>query len=375
VCKADPLSTADAARGRKPLPSHRLNYGELAMKHLLPRLLCLLALAPLGVAQAGGPPHYRITHQVSLPGDEGWDYLVYDQGGRRLFVSHGTHVLVVDGDKLTVTGEIADTPGVHGIALAPDLGRGYVSAGRAGTVVVFDLKTLARLKEIKVTGENPDAILYDPATQRVFTFNGRGRNATAIDARSDEVVGSVALDGKPEFAVTDAKGHVYVNLEDRNSLAQLDPQKLAVRSVWPLAGCEEPSGLALDAAHGHLTPVCGNKVMAVVDAASGKLLGSAPIGAGVDAAAFDPGTGLAFASCGEGVLTTVHLGPSGSPQLVQSAATQRGARTMALDLEKHRVFLVTADFGPPPPATAAQPHPRPSLVPGSFRLLVLESGS
>ena len=345
------------------------------MKKLLPRLLCLLALAPLAAAQAAGTSHYRITHQVSLPGDEGWDYLLYDQAGHRLFVSHGSRVLVVDGDKLTVTGEIPDTPGVHGIALAQDLGRGYVSAGRAGTVVVFDLRTLARLKEIKVTGENPDAILYDPATHRVFTFNGRGRNATAIDARTDEVVGTVALDAKPEFAATDGKGRVYVNLEDRNSLAELDPQKLAVLAVWPLAGCDEPSGLALDAVHGHLIPVCGNKVMAVVDAASGKMLGSAPIGAGVDAAAFDPGTGLAFASCGEGVLTAVHIGSSGRPEVEQSAATQRGARTMALDLEKHRVFLVTADFGSPPAATAAQPHPRPSIVPGSFRLLVLESGS
>jgi len=346
------------------------------MRHLFPPLMCLLALVPLTAAQAAGKaPHYHLTHQVSLPGDEGWDYLLYDQAGRRLFVSHGSRVLVVDGEKLTVTGEIADTPGVHGIALAPDLGRGYVSAGRAGTVVVFDLKTLARLKEIKVTGDNPDAILYDPATHRVFTFNGRGRNLTAIDARTDEVVGTVAVDAKPEFAATDGKGRVYVNLEDRNSLAALDPQKVALLATWPLPGCDEPSGLAIDAAHERLFPVCGSKVMAVVDGASGKVLGSAPIGAGVDAAAYDPGTRLAFASCGEGVLTVVRIARSGRPEVVQSLTTQRGARTLALDLEKHRVFLVTADFSPPPPATAEQPHPRPSIVPGSVRLLVLESGS
>jgi DNA-binding beta-propeller fold protein YncE len=345
------------------------------MKHLLPPLVCLLALPLAGAASAAGTPHYHITHQVALPGDEGWDYLLYDSQGHRLFVSHGSRVLVVDGEKLSVVGEIPDTPGVHGIALAPDLGRGYVSAGRGGFVVVFDLKTLARLKEIKVTGENPDAILYDPATHRVFTFNGRGRNATAIDARTDEVAGTVALDAKPEFAASDGLGRVYVNLEDRSSLALLDPHKVSVLSVWPLAGCEEPSGLAFDAVHGRLMPVCGNKVMAVVDAASGRLLGTAPIGAGVDAAAFDPGSGLAFASCGEGVLTVVHIGSSGAPEVVQTVATQRGARTMALDLETHRVFLVTADFSPPPPATAAQPHPRPSMVPGSFRLLVLESDS
>jgi len=345
------------------------------MKQLLPRLLCLLALVPLAAAQAAGTTHYHITHQVSLPGDEGWDYLLYDQAGHRVFVSHGTRVLVVDGEKLTVTGEISGTPGVHGIALAPDVGRGYISAGRAAAVVVFDLKTLARLKEIKVTGDNPDAILYDPATHRVLTFNGRGRNATAIDAKTDEIAGTVALDAKPEFAATDGNGRVYVNLEDKSSLAVLDPQKVSVLSVWPLAGCEEPSGLAIDAAHERLFSACDNKVMAVVDAKSGKVLGTAPIGAGVDAAAYDPGTGLAFASCGEGVLTVVRIGSSGRPEVVESVTTQRGARTMALDLEKHRVFLVTADFSPPPPATAEQPHPRPSIVPGSVRLLVLESGS
>ena len=341
------------------------------MKRILPQLL--LSLAPLAAAQAAVTPHYQITHQLPLPGDEGWDYLLYEQGGNRLFVSHGTRVLVVDTDKLAVVGEIPDTAGVHGIALAPELGRGYVSAGRAGTVVVFDLRTLARLKEIKVTGENPDAILYDPATQRVFTFNGRGRNATAIDARTDGILGTIPLDAKPEFAATDGKGHVYVNLEDRNALAVLDPRRLSVSSVWPLAGCEEPSGLALDAVRGHLFPVCANKVMPVVDASSGKLLGSAAIGGGPDAAAFDPGTGLAFASCGEGVLTVVQVARSGRPAVVQSAPTQRGARTMALDLARHRVYSVTADFSPPPPASAAQPHPRGAIVPGSVRLLVLES--
>ncbi len=344
------------------------------LRRLLP-LLPLLCLVPLAAAQAGGAPHYRITHQLQLPGDEGWDYLVYQQGGRRLFVSRGTRVLVIDTDKLAVAGEIPDTPGVHGIALAPELNRGYVSAGRSGTVVVFELDSLARREEIKVTGENPDAILYDPATRRVFTFNGRGRNATAIDATTDRVIGTIALDAKPEFSATDGRGHVYVNLEDRNSLAVLDPRTLAVSSVWPLTGCEQPSGLAIDAARGHLMPVCGNRVMPVVDASTGKLLGSAPIGDGPDAAGFDPGTGLAFASCGEGTLTVVHVAQSGRPEVVQQAITQRGARTLALDLEKHRVFSITADFSPPPPATAEQPHPRPALVPGTVRLLVLETHS
>lgn len=336
------------------------------------RALSLTCLAPLAAVAAAGAPHYHITHQMPLPGDEGWDYLTYEQGGNRLFVSHGTHVLVIDTAKLAVVGDIADTQGVHGIALAPELGRGFVSAGRAGTVVEFDLNSLARLKEIKVTGDNPDAILYDPASQRVFTFNGRGHNATAIDARTGEVLGTIPLDAKPEFAVTDGKGRVYVNLEDKNSLAVIDPKTLKVLSVWPIAGCESPSGLALDAAHGHLFPVCDNHVMPVLDVSSGKVLGTASIGEGPDAAGFDPGTGLAFASCGEGKLTVVRAARSGRAEVIDSVTTQRGARTMALDVATHRVFLVTADFGAPPPATAAEPHPRPTRTPGTFRLLVLE---
>jgi hypothetical protein len=326
-------------------------------------------------AWAGPEPGYRLAQPVALPGDEGWDYLAFEPGGHRLFISHGTRVLVVDADKLTPAGEIADTPGVHGIALAPEFGRGYISAGRTGAIVVFDLKTLARLKEIRTTGDNPDAILYDRATQRVFTFNGRGRNVTAVDARTDTVVGTIALDAKPEFAVSDGAGHVYVNLEDKNSIAVIDPRELKVTSVWPIEGCDEPSGLAFDTAARRLFPVCGNKVMAVVDATSGRLLGRAPIGGGVDAAAYDPGVGLVFASCGEGVLTVVKVSLAGVPAVAQSLATQRGARTLALDERTHRVFLVTASVGPTPAATAEQPHPRPPILPGSFRLLVAASAA
>jgi DNA-binding beta-propeller fold protein YncE len=333
----------------------------------------LLAADTAGAA--GSAPGYRLAPPVALPGDEGWDYLAFEPGGHRLFIAHGTRVLVVDADRLAPLGEIADTPGVHGIALAPELGRGYISAGRAGLIVVFDLKTLARLKEIRTTGDNPDAILYDRATQRVFTFNGRGRNVTAVDARTDTVAGTIALDAKPEFAASDGAGHVYVNLEDRNSIAEIDPRALKVTSVWPIAGCEEPSGLALDAAGRHLFPVCGNKVMAVVDAASGRVLGRAPIGAGVDAAAFDPGLGLVFASCGEGVLTVVRVSPAGAPAVAQSLATERGARTLALDERTHRLFLVTASFGQAPGAPAEQPHARPPILPGSFRLLVAARGA
>ncbi|MBV8910955.1 MAG: YncE family protein, partial [Gammaproteobacteria bacterium] len=281
--------------------------------------------APAEAPAPARAPAYRITHRVNLPGDEGWDDLTFEPDGGRLFISHGSEVLVVDSRSLKVVGAIPDTPGVHGIALAPEFGRGYISAGRAGTIVVFDLKSLARLKEIKATGENPDAIIYDPSSHRVFSFNGRGRNATAIDAKTDTVAGTVPLDAKPEFAVSDGKGRVYVNLEDKSSLAAIDPQRLSVVSVWPLSGCEEPSGLALDAAGQRLFAGCDNKVMVAVDATSGRTIGSVPIGEGVDGARYDPGERLAFASCGEGVLTVVRVGAGGVPEVIQSLPTERGA--------------------------------------------------
>ncbi|MGA7824817.1 MAG: YncE family protein [Steroidobacteraceae bacterium] len=344
------------------------------MKCSYPLRALLLCLAPLAVAHAATAPHYRIVQQVSLPGEEGWDYLTFEQGRHRLFIAHGSRVLVVDTDKLAVAGEIDNTPGVHGIALAADLGRGYISAGRANVIVVFDLKTLARLKEIKTTGQGPDAILYDPATHRVFSFNGHGRNATAVDATTDTVVGTIPLPGRPESAAADGKGRVYVDLEDKNSLAVIDPQKLTVTAVFPIAGCDEPAGLALDTARERLFPGCHNQVMAVVDGRSGRVLSTAPIGAGVDAGAYDPGTGLAFASCGgdAGSLVVVRPSRAGVAQVEETVPTQRGARTMALDLTTHRVFLVTADFAPTPPPTEEHPHVRPVMLPGTFRLLVLE---
>ena len=320
---------------------------------------------------AGARPQYGLERVVSLPGEGGWDYMALEQGAHRLFIAHGTRVEVIDTNSLTRIAEIPDTPGVHGIALAPELGRGFISAGAAGTVVVFDLKSLARLAEVKTTGENPDAILYEPATRRVFTFNGRGRNATVIDAASLEVLGTIALDAKPEFAVSGGKGRVFVNLEDKNTLAEIDARTLTVLAQWPLADCEQPSGLAINRPAGRLYSVCGNHVMVVTDAASGRSVGTAPIGAGADAAAYDPGVGLAFASCGEGVLTAVSQGPSGTPQVAQSIPTQPGARTMALDERSHRIYLVTASFGAAPAPTAQHPHPRPAILPDTFRLLAI----
>jgi DNA-binding beta-propeller fold protein YncE len=371
--------TREITRCRMALPGGTLLAVALIGAALAPRA-GLASPAPASALAAAATPaslQYRITHRVALPGDEGWDDLTFEEeGGERLFISHGSEVLVVNTQTFKVVGTIADTPGVHGIALAPELGRGYVSAGRANKIVVFDLKSLARTAEIKSTGENPDAIIYDPFSARVFAFNGRGRNMTAIDAKTGTVVGTLPLDAKPEFAVSDGKGRIYVNLEDKNSLAAIDPKLLRVVSTWPLSGCEEPSGLALDTAGKRLFAGCDNKVMVALDATSGRILGSAPIGDGVDGARYDPALHLAFASCGEGVLTVVkaETGTGGAPEVVQSLATERGARTMTLDERGHRVFLVTANFGPPPAATADHPHPRPPILPGTFRLLVAEPG-
>jgi DNA-binding beta-propeller fold protein YncE len=343
----------------------------LSARRLTAALAAAAAAALLFATAASASPKYRMVQTLSLPGEGGWDYMAFERERQRLFIAHGTRVDVIDARSLARIGEIADTPGVHGIALAPELGRGYISAGGAGTIVVFDLKTLARLKDIKASGDNPDAIVYDAPTRRVFSFNGRGRNATVIDAVSNELIATIALDAKPEFARSDGRGHVYVNLEDKSSIAAIDTHALTVLAVWPIEGCHEPSGLAIDTVAQRLFAVCDNHVMAVVDARSGAVLGTAPIGEGPDAAAYDPALRLALASCGEGVLSAVGVAADGTPHRVQSLRTARGARTMALDEVSHRVFLVTADFGPAAPASAEHPRPRPSILPGTFRLLVI----
>jgi DNA-binding beta-propeller fold protein YncE len=344
---------------------------------LLAALLAAL-LAPLGAtplpaqAVAGATYHYHVARRITVGGEGGWDYLTIDAARHRVFLSHATQVEVVDAESGKVVGRIANTPGVHGIALAQDLARGFVSGGRDSSVTIFDLKTLAPLARVTVPGRNPDAILYDSATHRVFTFNGGSGDATALDARSGTVLGTLPLGGKPEFAVADGQGGVFVNLEDRSELVAFDARTLAVRARWPLAGCEEPSGLAFDRAHGRLFSTCGNATLAVTDARDGHQVTTLPIGEGVDAGAFDPATQLVFASNGAGTLTVVREETPDSFRLVATVPTQRGARTMALDPATHRVFTATAAFGPAPAPTAARPHPRPSIVPGTFTLLVIE---
>ena len=332
--------------------------------------MILVGMALATIVLAADSTGYHVTTTYKLGGEGGWDYLTADSDARHVYISRGTHVIVIDADSGKSVGEIADTPGVHGIALAPELGRGFTSNGREGTVSIFDIKTLATSNKVKV-GENPDAILFDPATKRVFTFNGRSQDSTAIDAATGKVLGTIKLDGKPEFAASDAKGEVFVNIEDKSELVAIDPDKLEVKAKWALAPCAEPSGLAIDRKNRRLFVGCDNKMMAVVDADSGKVLATPAIGEGVDATAFDPGTGLAFASCGEGVLTVVKEDSPNKFTVAQNIPTQQGARTLALDTKTHNVFVVTAKFGPPPAATADNPHPRRTILPDTFVAIVL----
>jgi len=342
---------------------------------------CASPSSPASAANAsGGAPspaaapsasHYHLLKKLPLGGEGGWDYLTLDSASRRLYVSRGTRVAVIDADSGAAVGEIPGTAGVHGVALVPDAHRGYTSNGRSSTITIFDTGTLAVVGEVKSTGDNPDAIMYDPASRRVFAFNGRGKNATAIDAAAGTVAGTVPLDGKPEFAVADGKGRVFVNIEDKNQVSVIDAKALRVEKSWPIAGCDEPTGMALDRKSGRLFVVCHSKIMAVLDAETGRVVASVPIGEGVDAAAWDPSTSLAFASNGEGTLTVVKQDGPDAYHVVETAATQRSARTMALDETTHRVYLAAAEFGTPPAATAEQPRPRAPMVPGSFTILVL----
>jgi len=333
-------------------------------------LLAALFVSLFAIFSTAADPGHHVIKTYKLGGEGGWDYLNLDSSSRRLYISRATHVIVIDADSGKPVGDIPDTPGVHGIALAPELGRGFISNGREGTVTIFDIQTLKLITKLKV-GDNPDAILYDSATKRVFTFNGKSHDSTALDAAKGTVLGTIKLEGKPEFAASDGKGEIFVNIEDKSQLDAIDPAKLEVKSRWPLAPCEEPSGLSIDREHRRLFAGCDNKMMAVVDADSGKVLATPAIGDGVDATAFDPGTGLAFASCGEGVLTVVREESPSKFSVAENVKTQDGARTLALDDKTHQVFVVTAKFGPPPAPTADQPHPRHSILPDTFVVLVL----
>src|SRR5208282_6168129 len=333
-------------------------------KILLPVLFCVA----VAVCRADGPYHF--IKEIPVGGDGGWDYLTVDSAGQRLYVSHGTKVVVIDLAKDQVVGEITNTPGIHGIAIAPDLGLGVTSNGRENKAGIVDLKTLQTLSKVD-TGKNPDGMLYEPERKEAYLFNGRGQSATVVDVKAGKVVATIPLGGKPEFAQADPKaGRVYDNLEDKNEVAVIDTKSHQVITNWPITPAEEASGMAIDLKNHRLFLGCGgSKTMVMMDSTSGKTIASVPIGQGVDANAFDPGTGFAFASCGDGTTTIAHEDTPDKLTVVQTLETQRGSRTMIIDPKTHKIYLAAAKFEAP-----AEGQRRGKMVPDSFKILVYGMG-
>jgi YVTN family beta-propeller protein len=324
------------------------------------------------VAAQSAKTDYKIAKKIHLDGDAGWDYLTMDEATGRLFVSHGTMVQVVDVKTAKVLGAISDLKGVHGIAIANDLDKGFISNGRDSSVTIFNLKTLATIGKVKVTGSNPDAILYDIFSHKVFTFNGRSNDATVLDAKTNKVIKTIKLAGKPEFSVTDGKGKIYVNIEDKSLICEINATTLKVEQSWPIAPGEEPSGLALDNVNHRLFSVCDNKTMVVVNAENGKVINSLPIGEHVDGVSFDNKLKRAYSANGDGTLTVVQEEDANTFKILENVSTQKGARTIAIDNSTHHVYLPTAEYGAAPAATKENPRPRPTINPNTFSILDVE---
>ncbi|MES2312804.1 MAG: YncE family protein [Pseudomonadota bacterium] len=342
---------------------------QLRPSSFIPALLALACLPRAVAAATAAAPAaaYQVLSRLPLAGAGGWDYLSFDAQHRHLFVSRGDRVLVIDVDQHKQMGTIADTQGVHGIAIAPDLQRGYTSDGKNASVTVFDLGSLKTVATITGTGEKPDAIIYDSASHHVFTLNGKSGNASVIDPAKNAVIGTIALPGKPEFAVSDGAGHVYVNIEDKSELVQIDSASSKVLQTWPLAPCESPSGLAIDTAHHRLFSVCDNRTMAVTDATNGHQVATVAIGDGPDAVVFDDATSMVYSSNGEsGTITAVHENDPDHYTVAATIPTQTSARTLALDPKLHRLYLSAARFG-----TAKQANGRPTIEPDSFSILTV----
>jgi YVTN family beta-propeller protein len=342
-------------------------------KRTVSGIATLLGVAIAGVAGAQqATAGYHVTQRIPVGGEGGWDYIAVDTARARLFVSRSDRVMVVDQASGKVLGEITGLNRGHGVAFDYATNHGFATSGADSTVTMFDLGTLAVLKRT-IAAIDDDAVLYDPVSRRVFTMNGDANSASVIDPATGDKVGDIPLGGKPEFGVTDRAGKVYINLEDKGEVVEIDPVAMKVVRRWSIAPCEEPSGLAIDVTHRRLFSVCGNKLMAVSDAAGGKLITTLPIGAGVDAAAYDPVTGNVFASNGEGTMTVVHQETPDTYRVVSTVQTMPGARTMALDPKSHRLYTVSAKMGPMPAAAPGETRRRrPPLIPGSFTLLVLE---
>jgi YVTN family beta-propeller protein len=349
------------------MPSLRMKNNRVAGTFLF-----LGVVAGAGIASAAADTPLEVLQQWKFGGAGSWDYLALDSSGQRLFISRSTRVEVVDTHSGKVIGTIADTNGVHGIALAEDQKRGYTSNGKGNSVTVFDLDTLKTIKEVPVSGQNPDAILYEPVGKHIFTFNGKSKNVSVLDATTLAVVSTFPVPDKPEFAADDGEGQIFVNIESEpGQIVVIDSRKLAIKATWPLPGCNSPSGIALDKAHHRLFSVCDDKVMAVTDASSGKQIAKLTVGEGPDAAAYDAKRGLVFASNGEGTLTVIRQESADRYRVVQSVPTKKGARTMARDPSSGKVYTVSADLGPAPAPTAEQPHPRPVPIPDTFTVMVI----
>jgi YVTN family beta-propeller protein len=333
------------------------------------RALALAGAFSALLLAGAAPAPYKILKTIPVGGTGSWDYLSLDSEAHRLYISRSDHVTVLDIETEKIAGEIPRTPGIHGIAIAADLGKGFTSNGRANTVTVFDLKTLAVNGEVKA-GDKPDAIVYDPSSHRVFAFNGHSSDVTVVDASSAKVLATIPLGGAPEFAVADGAGRIFVNLEDKNEVVALDSRDLKVTRRWPLAGGDGPTGLAWDPQKKRLFSGCANEKLLVSDAEAGTIVASLPIGWGVDATAFDAERRLAFSSNGQGTVTVVAENESGYT-VAQTVATAVGSKTMVLDPKSHRIYLGTAQYGPAPAATADHPHPHGEMIPGSFGILVL----
>lgn len=313
--------------------------------------------------------NYRVINRIPVEGNGGWDYITMDEAASRLYVSHGNEMNVVDITTRKVIGTIPDTKGVHGIALASDLNKGFISNGRDTSVTVIDLKTLKSIAKIKVTGNNPDAIMYDALSHKVFTFNGRSSNSTVIDANTNKVIGTINLTGKPEFPVNDLKGRIYVNIENKNSISVININTLKVEKTWSIAPGESPSGLAIDLKSHRLFSVCENKLMVVVDYMTGKVISTLKIGEGVDGVSFDPGLNRVYTSNGEGTMTVVQEKDANTFVVLENVHTQKGARTITVNTKTHRLYLPTAEYGAAPAPTTDNPHPRAGIKPGTFTVL------
>ena len=332
------------------------------------KILTVIGLLSSVSAFAGAPPTYHEIKKIDIGGEGFWDYLFVDSPANRLYVSHSNKIIVVDTAKGAVCGEIPNTPGVHGVAIAPKLHRGFTSNGGDNTVTIFDTITLKTIEKVKV-GSGPDAIIFDPNSNRVFTFNAGSKDATALDAVTGKVVGGIPLGGKPEFSVSDEKGQMYVNIEDKNEIISFDAKTLKVKAHWPISPGEEASGLAIDLKNHKLFAVCGNDKMIVMDYLNGKVVATPEIGKGADAAVYDPGTGYAISSNGQsGNLTIVEAGKEGTYKVVANVPTVQGARTMALDPKSHNLYLAAAKFGPMAPGDRRR---RPQIQPNSFYILVM----